>query len=133
MRLGSLGTLSVSYRIHVKSFHERKSRYAYYTEENFGDTGEPFTIIIAGQSIYVLTSPNDIEALYKNKTILSWELFVQDHYRWIVLRPSSREALAVPNGTGQNPQSYPYSSAKRNGSRVSTPSATARREFGNTI
>ena len=38
---------------------------------------------IGGQSIYVITSANDVEELYKNTTTLSWEHFVQDLYRWI--------------------------------------------------
>ena len=49
----------------------------------FGNIGEPFAVTIAGQSLYVLTSAKDIEELYKNKSTLSWELFVQDLYRWI--------------------------------------------------
>ena len=53
------------------------------TREYFGNTGEPFTITIAGQSLYVITSAKDIEELYRNKSTLSWELFVQELYRWI--------------------------------------------------
>ncbi|KAL9598806.1 MAG: hypothetical protein Q9179_003777 [Wetmoreana sp. 5 TL-2023] len=49
----------------------------------FQGTDEPFTITVGGQSIYVLTSANDVEELYKNTVTLSWEVFVQDLYRWI--------------------------------------------------
>ncbi len=52
------------------------------TRKYFENTGEPFALTIGGQSIYILTSASDVEELYKNTTTLSWEIFVQDLYRW---------------------------------------------------
>lgn len=52
------------------------------TRKHFESTGEPFAITIGGQSIYILTSASSVEELYKNTTTLSWEVFVQDLYRW---------------------------------------------------
>ena len=66
------------------------------SSEYFGNTGEPFAITVAGQSIYVLTSAGDIEELYKNKITLSWELFVQDLYRWIGFSNKAVEKLWQP-------------------------------------
>ena len=82
-----------------KKLHEIEAEYhATLTtvRKHFGNTGEPFAITVAGQSIYVLTAPNDIEELYKNKATLSWELFVQDLYRWIGFSNKAVEKLWQP-------------------------------------
>ncbi|KAL8871898.1 MAG: hypothetical protein Q9174_002367 [Haloplaca sp. 1 TL-2023] len=65
------------------------------TRDHFG-TGEPFTITVGGQRIYVLTSPNDVDELYRNTTTLSWEVFAQDLYRWIGFSPSAIKRLWTP-------------------------------------
>ena len=38
---------------------------------------------MAGQVIYIITSPEDVQELYKHTTTISWLRFVQDLYRWI--------------------------------------------------
>ncbi|KAL8956256.1 MAG: hypothetical protein Q9183_006361, partial [Haloplaca sp. 2 TL-2023] len=47
-------------------------------------------------AIYVLTSPNDVDELYRNTTTLSWEVFAQDLYRWIGFSPSAIQRLWQP-------------------------------------
>lgn len=66
------------------------------TRKYFGNTGQPFAITIGGQSIYILTSADDVEELYKNKTTVSWEFFVQDLYRWIGFSNKAIERLWQP-------------------------------------
>ena len=46
--------------------------------------------------MYVITSADDIEELYKSTTTLSWEGFVQSLYRWIGFSPSAIEKLWQP-------------------------------------
>ena len=55
----------------------------------FGNTREPFAITVAGQTLYVLTSPPDVQAFFKNTTSLSWIHFVRDIYRWIGISPTN--------------------------------------------
>ena len=66
------------------------------TREYFGTTDEPFAITIGGQSIYVITSANSVEELYKNNTTLSWEHFVQHLYRWIGFSEKAIQRLWQP-------------------------------------
>lgn len=66
------------------------------TRRYFGNTGEPFALTIAGQSLYVVTSAKDIEELYRNKSTLSWEGFVQDLYRWIGFSDNAVKKLWQP-------------------------------------
>ncbi|KAL8731564.1 MAG: hypothetical protein Q9181_004257, partial [Wetmoreana brouardii] len=54
---------------------------------------EPFSITVGGQCIYVLTPTTDVEDLYKNTTTLSWEVFVQDLYRWMGFSPRAIQDL----------------------------------------
>lgn len=96
MRLDSPGTPSVFFRVGGRGLLENDHPTLITTRRYFGNTGEPFAITIAGKSIYVLTSPKDIEELYKNKTTLSWELFVQDLYRWIGFSKKAVEKLWQP-------------------------------------
>ncbi|TVY19957.1 Prostacyclin synthase [Lachnellula arida] len=59
----------------------------------FGYTREPYALTIAGQSIYVLTHPDDVRDLYRATTTLSWDGFVIDIYRWIGISSSAMEVL----------------------------------------
>ncbi|KAK8131988.1 cytochrome P450 oxidoreductase [Apiospora kogelbergensis] len=44
----------------------------------FGDTRKPFAVNVAGQKLYVLTSPSDVSAAYKNTDALTFDVFVRD-------------------------------------------------------
>jgi hypothetical protein len=46
--------------------------------EYFGNTCEPFAITVAGQRLYMVTSPRDVSALYKNTATLTFDEFVHD-------------------------------------------------------
>lgn len=59
----------------------------------FRDTKEPYLITLAGESIYVLTSPRDVADVYKNTLTISWYDSIRDLYRWIGLSPSSIEKM----------------------------------------
>ena len=67
-----------------------------HNREYFGDSGKPFALTIGGQSLYILTSANDVEEMYKNTTTLSWELLVQDLYRWIGFSNAAVDKLWQP-------------------------------------
>ena len=49
--------------------------------------------MIAGQVVYVITSPDDVQSLYKHTTTLSWQRFVQDLYHWMGISHSSIDKL----------------------------------------
>ncbi|KAL8962323.1 MAG: hypothetical protein Q9193_001244 [Seirophora villosa] len=44
----------------------------------FGNTREPWGITIAGQQIYVVTSPSDVSAVYKNIEQLTFDDYIED-------------------------------------------------------
>ena len=46
--------------------------------EYLGNTREPFALTVAGETLYVLTSPRDTTEAYKNTTSLSFDGFVRD-------------------------------------------------------
>ena len=63
---------------------------------------------MAGQTIYVITSPEDVQSLYKNTTTISWLHFVQDLYRWIGFSQSNIDKLwQVPLGESKSPDLAP--------------------------
>ena len=47
----------------------------------FGNTREVFALTVAGQCLYVVTSPRDIQSVYKNFGTLTFDGFVEDMYR----------------------------------------------------
>ncbi|KAL8738485.1 MAG: hypothetical protein Q9181_000741 [Wetmoreana brouardii] len=52
-----------------------------------------FRSLATWKRIYVLTSTTDVEDLYENTTTLSWEVFVQDLYRWMGFSPRAIQDL----------------------------------------
>ena len=44
----------------------------------FGNSGDPFALTIAGQTLYIVTSPEDIGAIYKNNVTLSWDTMLNE-------------------------------------------------------
>jgi len=60
---------------------------------HFRNSKETYSITVAGQRIYILTSPEDVQDVYKNTTSVSWSRFVQDLYRWIGISQSNIEKL----------------------------------------
>ncbi|KAF1994747.1 cytochrome P450 [Amniculicola lignicola CBS 123094] len=45
---------------------------------HFNDNREPFSITLAGQTVYILTGPADVTAAYRNTASLSMDVFLQD-------------------------------------------------------
>ncbi|KAL8767545.1 MAG: hypothetical protein Q9209_005962 [Squamulea sp. 1 TL-2023] len=81
---------------HMIGFFQNSFGLLQHGREYFKPTGEPFSITVGGQCIYVLPSTVDVEELYKNTTTLSWEVFVQDLYRWIGFSPGAIRDLWQP-------------------------------------
>lgn len=44
----------------------------------FGDAREPFGLMVAGQRLYIVTSPQDVADIYKNTKSLTFDEYVQD-------------------------------------------------------
>ena len=52
--------------------------FANAAREFFSDTGEPFALTVGGQKLYIITSPDDVAALYRNNTTLSWDAMLNE-------------------------------------------------------
>lgn len=46
-----------------------------------GNTDEPFTLTIAGERIYIVLSPENVSAVYRNNTTLEFDTHVQDLFK----------------------------------------------------
>jgi hypothetical protein len=46
--------------------------------EYFHNTRQPFGLTVAGQQLYIVTSPPDVSAVYRNNTTLTFDQFVRD-------------------------------------------------------
>ena len=46
--------------------------------EYFGNTSEPFAVTVGGRTLYILSSPEDIGAVYRNNVTLSWDAMLND-------------------------------------------------------
>ena len=66
------------------------------SSKHFRNSKEPYSITLAGQVIYVVTSPEDVQSLYKHTATISWTRFVQDIYRWIGISQPNINKLWQP-------------------------------------
>ena len=48
------------------------------SREYFQGSSEPFAITVGGEKLYVVTSPTDVSAIYRNNTTLSWDAMLND-------------------------------------------------------
>ncbi|KAL9037718.1 MAG: hypothetical protein Q9180_003565 [Flavoplaca navasiana] len=48
------------------------------SREYFGNVRKPFALTVMGQRLYIVTSPQDVSAIYKNTTTLTFDEFVRD-------------------------------------------------------
>ena len=77
-----------------------------YYSKYFRNSKEPYSVTIAGQVIYIVTSPEDVQYLYKQTTTISWLRFVQDIYRWIgISQPNIDKLWQIP--TEEQRKMYP--------------------------
>ena len=68
-------------------------QYSHAYSTYFRNSKEPYSITIAGQVIYIVTSPEDVQTLYKSTLTISWLRFIQDLYRWIGIPQSKIDSL----------------------------------------
>jgi hypothetical protein len=61
--------------------------------KNFHPSSEPFVMTVAGQTIYVATSAEDINAVWKNSKTISLNPIVSDMYVGVGIGEKSKEAL----------------------------------------
>ncbi|KAI4214043.1 MAG: hypothetical protein LQ351_003447 [Letrouitia transgressa] len=64
--------------------------------EYFGNNGEPFTITVAGHTVYVLTQAKDVSDAYRNTTQLSFDEMVQIMMGRLGSSPQSIKAMFSP-------------------------------------
>lgn len=46
--------------------------------EYYRNTRDPFTIVVAGQKLCVITSSQDVHAVYKNSSTLTFDDYIRD-------------------------------------------------------
>ena len=49
-----------------------------FNREYFGNTRDPFTIVVAGQKLCIITSSQDVQAVYKNSLSLTFDDYIRD-------------------------------------------------------
>ncbi|KAI9844750.1 MAG: hypothetical protein M1837_005283 [Sclerophora amabilis] len=77
---------------HVVPFFKNSDAVFTFGREYFGNTREPYTISVVGENIYVLTSPQDVAAVYKSKS-LSFDPVMRDVVATFGATPSSAEKM----------------------------------------
>lgn len=59
-------------------FFKCRSNYSRGFREYFHNDGEAFALTVGGQKLYVLLSPEDVGAIYRNNTTLSWDAMLDE-------------------------------------------------------
>lgn len=54
------------------------SKHSEYAREYFENSREPFGVTVAGQTLYIITSPDYVPLIYRNTTTLTFDEFVRD-------------------------------------------------------
>lgn len=78
-----------------------------FDREYFGNTRDPFTIVVAGQRLCIITSSQDVQAVYKNTLSLTFDDYIRDMMLSFEMTPlavdkmwqtpSAKSALISPN------------------------------------
>jgi hypothetical protein len=74
-----------------------------YGREYFNDDRKPFSINVAGELMYIITSPDDVKAAYRNTPSLTMDVFLQGLMSGFEVASSAVEKVywkPNPNGTG---------------------------------
>ena len=67
----------------------------------FSPSREPFSMTVAGQTIYVATSPDDISGVWKNSRTISIDPITMDMYNLGGISAKNREAMFNRHPTGR--------------------------------
>ncbi|OCL02126.1 cytochrome P450 [Glonium stellatum] len=63
---------------HIKKMMTDAHGLISYGREYFGNTREPFSMTVMGQSMYFVTSPDDVVTVYKNPVALDYNPFIKE-------------------------------------------------------
>lgn len=66
---------------HALAFYKNFNSLVAHGRNYLGNTNEPFTLTIAGERVYVVFSPEDVSAVYRNNTTLEFDTHVQDLFK----------------------------------------------------
>lgn len=66
---------------HALAFYKSFNSLVAYGRQHLGNTDEPFTLTIAGERVYIVFSPEDVSAVYRNNTTLEFDTHVQDLFK----------------------------------------------------
>ncbi|KAL8726423.1 MAG: hypothetical protein Q9181_006052 [Wetmoreana brouardii] len=64
--------------MHIAACHPFRPTGAPNLRRYFGDISKPFALAVMSQRLYIITSPQDVSAIYKNTTTLTFDEFVRD-------------------------------------------------------
>jgi hypothetical protein len=63
---------------HLRSFSKNSQALLTRARLYFGDTREPFSITMGGQTFYIVTKDSDVRTVFRNSTSLTFEIFAQE-------------------------------------------------------
>ncbi|KAA6409239.1 MAG: cytochrome P450 [Lasallia pustulata] len=66
---------------HALAFYKNFNDLVAHGRQYLGNTDEPFTLTIAGERIYIVFSPEDVSAVYRNNTTLEFDTHVQGLFK----------------------------------------------------
>ncbi|MCJ1377230.1 hypothetical protein MMC17_000322 [Xylographa soralifera] len=78
---------------HAIPFFKDSEGLLTYGRYYFKNTREIFSITIAGQKMYIITSPKDVATVYKHPDTLTFEGFVKDMYVSLGMSPEGRAKM----------------------------------------
>ena len=90
----------IPYVGHAISFWQNADDLLSYGRKYFANTRRIFTITVAGQSLYIVTSPQDIKHVYKNTENLTFDGFVMDMYRGVGMSPNGMSKVFEEQASG---------------------------------
>ncbi|KAI9701109.1 MAG: hypothetical protein M1836_001778 [Candelina mexicana] len=90
---------------HAFSFISNAQGLVSYGRKYCKNSNEPFTLTVGGETLYVITSPENVAATYKNNTTLSWDAMLDDLLVAFGVKPSVITTLwekRHPSAAGDN-------------------------------
>lgn len=82
--------------LHSKMAHS--ANWSSQISTYFSDDRKPFAITLAGKQLYILTSPDDISAAYKETEALTFDIFVRDMMDSFGASKQSMDGMWLPAG-----------------------------------
>ncbi|OCL04151.1 cytochrome P450, partial [Glonium stellatum] len=86
---------------HARAMMMNADKLFSYGREYFGNTREVFTITVAGEEMYIVTSPEDVLSVYKNTKALDFNPIIRDIMTDFGLTPTTLDKMFEQRFTGK--------------------------------